>query len=137
MHWFLHSIDTLFFNRKFSTRSVSLKAPTSYLPPLDDAEQITMDIESYRQVMKDVMIVKTVLHQLDRLLKHSDGANMTVRLNRKKTKINFRFLRIQWSVHFMNIMKIFSINDDFRLVQMTVIFEVQSMKIHHTMICSK
>ena len=37
-----------------------------------------MDIESYRQVMKDVMIVKTVLHQLDRLLKHSDGANMTV-----------------------------------------------------------
>jgi len=48
------------------------------LPPLEDAEQITMDIESYRQVMKDVMIVKTVLHQLDRLLKHSDGANMTV-----------------------------------------------------------
>jgi hypothetical protein len=65
-------------NRKFLTRSVSLKPPTSYLPPLEDAEQITMDIESYRQVMKDVMIVKTVLHQLDRLLKHSDGANMTV-----------------------------------------------------------
>jgi hypothetical protein len=37
-----------------------------------------MDIESYRQVMKDVMVVKTILHQLDRLLKHSDGANMTV-----------------------------------------------------------
>jgi hypothetical protein len=37
-----------------------------------------MDIESYRQVMKDVMIVKTILHQLDRLLKHSDGADMTV-----------------------------------------------------------
>ena len=37
-----------------------------------------MDIESYRQLMKDVMIVKTILHQLDRLLKHSDGANMTV-----------------------------------------------------------
>jgi hypothetical protein len=36
-----------------------------------------MDIESYRQVMKDVMVVKTILHQLDRLLKHSDGANMT------------------------------------------------------------
>ncbi|CAF1487033.1 unnamed protein product, partial [Adineta steineri] len=34
-------------------------------------------VESYRQVMKDVMVVKTVLHQLDRLLKHSDGANMT------------------------------------------------------------
>jgi hypothetical protein len=47
---------------------------------LEDAEQISMDIESYRQVMKDVMIVKTILHQLDRLLKHSDGANMTVSL---------------------------------------------------------
>ncbi len=64
--------------RKLITRSVSLKPPTSYLPPLEDAEQITMDIESYRQVMKDVMVVKTILHQLDRLLKHSDGANMTV-----------------------------------------------------------
>jgi len=64
-------------NRKLLTRSVSLKPPASYLPPLEDAEQITMDIESYRQVMKDVMIVKTILHQLDRLLKHSDGANMT------------------------------------------------------------
>lgn len=69
---------SLSFQRKQVARSVSLKPPTSYLPPLDDAEQITMDIESYRQVMKDVMIVKTVLHQLDRLLKHSDGANMTV-----------------------------------------------------------
>jgi len=80
---------TLFFfsfNRKFAARSVSLKAPTGYLPPLDDAEQITMDIESYRQVMKDVMIVKTVLHQLDRLLKHSDGANMTVCVRRKQKK---------------------------------------------------
>lgn len=45
-----------------------------------------MDIESYRQVMKDVMIVKTVLHQLDRLLKHSDGANMTVCVRRKQKK---------------------------------------------------
>lgn len=60
------------------SRSVSLKPPASYLPPLEDAEQMTMDIESYRQVMKDVMVVKTILHQLDRLLKHSDGANMTV-----------------------------------------------------------
>jgi hypothetical protein len=60
------------------SRSVSLKPPPNYLPPLEDAEQITMDIESYRQVMKDVTIVKTILHQLDRLLKHSDGANMTV-----------------------------------------------------------
>jgi len=40
-----------------------------------------MDIEAYRQVMKDVMVVKTVLHQLDRLLKHSDGSNMTVRIH--------------------------------------------------------
>lgn len=64
--------------RKQMSRSVSLKPPLNHLPPLDDAEQITMDIESYRQVMKDVMVVKTVLHQLDRLLKHSDGANMTV-----------------------------------------------------------
>jgi len=63
--------------RKTMARSVSLKPPSSYLPPLEDAEQITMDIESYRQVMKDVMVVKTILHQLDRLLKHSDGANMT------------------------------------------------------------
>jgi hypothetical protein len=55
-----------------------LKPPPNYLPPLDDAELIGMDIESYRQVMKDVMVVKTILHQLDRLLKHSDGANMTV-----------------------------------------------------------
>lgn len=67
-----------FLLRRLNTRSVSLKPPTTYLPPLEDAEQITMDIESYRQVMKDVMIVKTVLHQLDRLLKHSDGATMTV-----------------------------------------------------------
>ena len=59
------------------TRSVSLKPPLTSLPPREDAEQITMDIESYRQVMKDVMVVKTILHQLDRLLKHSDGANMT------------------------------------------------------------
>ncbi|CAF5107418.1 unnamed protein product, partial [Rotaria sp. Silwood1] len=43
----------------------------------EDVEQITMDIESYRQVMKDVMIMKTILHQLDRLLKHSNGINMT------------------------------------------------------------
>ncbi|CAF1428890.1 unnamed protein product, partial [Adineta ricciae] len=64
-------------NRRIPTRSFSLKPPPSYLPPLEDAEQITMDVESYRQVMKDVMVVKTVLHQLDRLLKHSDGANMT------------------------------------------------------------
>ena len=60
------------------TRSVSLKPPTTSLPPREDGEQILMDIESYRQVMKDVMVVKTILHQLDRLLKHSDGANMTV-----------------------------------------------------------
>lgn len=63
-------------NRLLS-RSVSLKPPASSLPPREDAEQIIMDIESYRQVMKDVMVVKTVLHQLDRLLKHSDGTNMT------------------------------------------------------------
>ena len=37
-----------------------------------------MDVEAYRQVMKDMMVVKTILHQLDRLLKQSDGANMTV-----------------------------------------------------------
>jgi hypothetical protein len=55
-----------------------LKPPRTSLPPLEDAEQITMDVESYRQIMKDVMVVKTVLRQLDRLLKHSDGANMTV-----------------------------------------------------------
>lgn len=61
------------------TRSVSLKPPTTSLPPREDGEQILMDIESYRQVMKDVMVVKTILHQLDRLLKHSDGANMTVK----------------------------------------------------------
>ncbi|UJR36114.1 hypothetical protein I4U23_028849 [Adineta vaga] len=67
-------------NRRLPARSFSLKPPLNYLPPLEDAEQITMDVESYRQVMKDVMVVKTVLHQLDRLLKQSDGANMTVRL---------------------------------------------------------
>lgn len=61
------------------TRSVSLKPPATSLPPREDGEQILMDIESYRQVMKDVMVVKTILHQLDRLLKHSDGANMTVK----------------------------------------------------------
>ena len=66
-------------SRRLLTRSVSLKPPPTSLPPREDAEQITMDIESYRQVMKDVMVVKTVLHQLDRLLKHSDGANMTVK----------------------------------------------------------
>ncbi|CAF2400429.1 unnamed protein product [Rotaria sp. Silwood2] len=71
-----HTIDNE-QNRRLMTRSVSLKPPPTYLPPLEDAEQITMDIESYRQVMKDVMVVKTILHQLDRLLKHSDGANMT------------------------------------------------------------
>ncbi|CAF3396274.1 unnamed protein product [Rotaria sp. Silwood1] len=71
-----HNIDNE-QNRRLLTRSVSLKPPPNYLPPLEDAEQITMDIESYRQVMKDVMVVKTILHQLDRLLKHSDGANMT------------------------------------------------------------
>ncbi|CAF3425567.1 unnamed protein product [Rotaria socialis] len=71
-----HNIDNE-QNRRLMTRSVSLKPPPSYLPPLEDAEQISMDIESYRQVMKDVMVVKTILHQLDRLLKHSDGANMT------------------------------------------------------------
>jgi hypothetical protein len=54
-----------------------------------------MDIESYRQVMKDVMIVKTILHQLDRLLKHSDGANMTVsfiEIKLKKKKKSFLFI---------------------------------------------
>ncbi|CAF4757413.1 unnamed protein product, partial [Rotaria sp. Silwood2] len=50
--------------------------PTSLLSR-EDAEQITMDIESYRQIMKDVMSMKTILHQLDRLLKHSNGNNMT------------------------------------------------------------
>lgn len=55
-----------------------MKPPSNYLPPLEDAEQITMDVESYRQVMKDVMVVKTILHQLDRLLKSSDGSTMTV-----------------------------------------------------------
>ena len=56
-----------------------MKPPSNYLPPLEDSEQITMDIESYRQVMKDVMVVKTILHQLDRVLKHSDGGGtMTV-----------------------------------------------------------
>ncbi|CAF3591721.1 unnamed protein product [Adineta steineri] len=64
-------------HKRLLTRSVSLKPPPTSLPPREDAEQITMDIESYRQVMKDVMVVKTILHQLDRLLKHSDGANMT------------------------------------------------------------
>ncbi len=78
--------------RKLITRSVSLKPPTSYLPPLEDAEQITMDIESYRQVMKDVMIVKTVLHQLDRLLKHSDGANMTVSVYSKRQYRKYLFI---------------------------------------------
>ena len=66
-------------SKKFLTRSVSLKPPSTALPPLDDAEQISMDVESYRQVMKDMMVVKTMLHQLDRLLKQSDGTNMTVR----------------------------------------------------------
>ncbi|CAF1580420.1 unnamed protein product [Rotaria sp. Silwood1] len=64
-------------NRRLQTRSLSLKPPTTTLPPREDAEQIIMDIESYRQVMKDVTVVKTILHQLDRLLKHSDGTNMT------------------------------------------------------------
>ncbi|CAF2310159.1 unnamed protein product [Rotaria sp. Silwood2] len=59
------------------TRSVSLKPSLTSLSLREDAEQITMDIESYRQVMKDIMIVKTILHQLDRLLKHSNGNNMT------------------------------------------------------------
>ncbi|CAF1179013.1 unnamed protein product [Rotaria sordida] len=63
-------------NRRLLTRSLTLKPPTP-LPPREDAEQIIMDIESYRQVMKDVTVVKTILHQLDRLLKHSDGTNMT------------------------------------------------------------
>ncbi len=53
-----------------------------------------MDIESYRQVMKDVTVVKTILHQLDRLLKHSDGADMTVsfigiKFEKKKKKKSF------------------------------------------------
>ncbi|CAF2097578.1 unnamed protein product [Rotaria magnacalcarata] len=64
-------------NRKLLARSVSLKPPATSLPPREDGEQIIMDIESYRQVMKDVTIVKTIFHQLDRLLKHSDGTNMT------------------------------------------------------------
>jgi hypothetical protein len=38
--------------------------------------------------MKDVTIVKTVLHQLDRLLKHSDGANMTVSISFKSQNFN-------------------------------------------------
>ena len=67
-----------YYHRRLLTRSISLKPPANLLPPREDAEQITMDIESYRQVMKDVMIVKTILHQLDRLLKNSDGTNMTV-----------------------------------------------------------
>jgi hypothetical protein len=76
----LFLVFMIFYNfRKLLTRSVSLKPPPASLPPREDGEQITMDIESYRQVMKDVMVVKTILHQLDRLLKHSDGANMTVK----------------------------------------------------------
>ncbi|CAF2621956.1 unnamed protein product [Rotaria sp. Silwood2] len=59
------------------TCSVSLKLPPTSLLSREDAEQITMDIESYRQIMKDVMSMKTILHQLDRLLKHSNGNNMT------------------------------------------------------------
>lgn len=55
-----------------------MKPPSNYLPPLEDGEIISMDIESYRQVMKDVTVVKTILHQLDRLLKNSDGSIMTV-----------------------------------------------------------
>jgi hypothetical protein len=55
-----------------------MKPSGTILPPLDDAEQFTMDIESYRQVIKDVMVVKTILRQLDRLLKQSDGTTMTV-----------------------------------------------------------
>ncbi|CAF0905484.1 unnamed protein product [Adineta ricciae] len=73
-----HRMDSVFEQDPHRlTRSISLKPPSTTLPPREDAEQITMDIESYRQVMKDVMVVKTILHQLDRLLKHSDGANMT------------------------------------------------------------
>ena len=56
---------------------------------------MTMDIESYRQVMKDVMVVKTILHQLDRLLKHSDGADLTVssqsEVSSKHRRIDFCF----------------------------------------------
>ncbi|UJR09977.1 hypothetical protein I4U23_014201 [Adineta vaga] len=73
-----YRMDNVFdYDHHRLTRSISLKPPSTALPPREDAEQITMDIESYRQVMKDVMVVKTILHQLDRLLKHSDGANMT------------------------------------------------------------
>ena len=75
--------------RRLLTRSVSLKPPPTSLPPREDGEQITMNIESYRQVMKDVMVVKTVLHQLDRLLKHSDGANMTVKFFSRFKTISF------------------------------------------------
>jgi hypothetical protein len=82
----IYNKNLIYLLRRLMSRSVSLKPPPSYLPPLEDAEQITMDIESYRQVMKDVMVVKTVLHQLDRLLKHSDGANMTVSFIRMKFK---------------------------------------------------
>ncbi|CAF3232760.1 unnamed protein product [Rotaria socialis] len=64
-------------NRRLLARSVSLKPPATSLPPREDGEQIIMDIEAYRQVMKDVTVVKTIFHQLDRLLKHSDGTNMT------------------------------------------------------------
>ena len=46
---------------------------------LDDSDHFTLDVESYRQVMKDVMVVKTLLHQLDRLLKQTDGNPLTVR----------------------------------------------------------
>ncbi len=77
--------------RRLLTRSVSLKPPPTPLPPREDGEQITMDIESYRQVMKDVMVVKTILHQLDRLLKQSDGANMTVNIFKLKKKNFFLF----------------------------------------------
>lgn len=84
----------LFFRRSL-TRCVSLKPPLTALPPLEDGEQLAMDIESYRQVMKDVMVVKTILHQLDRLLKQSDGTNMTVSDSHKLTKDVRRSFRIQ------------------------------------------
>jgi hypothetical protein len=79
MNILLNFLIIYHYSSRLVTRSVSLKPPPTSLPPREDAEQITMDVESYRQVMKDVMVVKTILHQLDRLLKHSDGTNMTVK----------------------------------------------------------
>lgn len=53
---------------------MSIKTPSKS----EDIDYFTIDIESYRQVMKDVMVVKTLLHQLDRLLKQSDSNSLTV-----------------------------------------------------------